>query len=86
MERPSEHWRIFGFDAIYMRDELTPSIPGEHISISHGEVRDFRASYRILSYYLHSQGYDIDPNLAGEDRADLVEALNRELSNWLEMR
>jgi hypothetical protein len=68
-----------------MRDELTPSIPGEHISISHGEVQGFRASYRMLSYYLRSQGYDIDANLAGEDRADLVEALNRELSNWMTM-
>jgi len=83
VERRGEQWRIFGFDAIYMRDELTPSIPGEHISISHEEVREFRASYRMLSYYLHSQGYDVDSNLPGEDRADLAEALNRELSSWL---
>ena len=85
-ERRGERWGILGFDAIYMRDELTPSIPGEHISIGREEVRDFRASYRMLSYYLRSQGYDIDPNLAGEDRADLVEALNRELSSWMAMR
>lgn len=85
-ERRSEQWRIFGFDAIYMRDELTPSIPGEHISIGHEEVRGFRASYRMLSYYLHSQGYDIDSNLPGQDRADLVEALNRELSSWMARR
>ncbi len=83
-ERRGERWGIFGFDAIYMRDELTPSIPGERISIAAEEVRGFRASYRMLSYYLHSQGYDIDSNLPGEDRADLVEALNRELSSWLE--
>jgi hypothetical protein len=38
----------------------------------------------MLSYYLRSQGYDIDSNLPGEDRADLAEALNRELSSWLE--
>jgi hypothetical protein len=80
-ERRGERWGIFGFD---MRDELTPSIPGEHISIAAEEVRGFRASYRMLSYYLRSQGYDIDSNLPGEDRADLAEALNRELSSWLE--
>ena len=85
-ERRREQWRIFGFDAIYMRDQLTPSIPGEHISISHEELREFRKSYRMLSYYLHSQGYDVDSNLAGEDRTDLVEALNRELLNWLAVR
>jgi len=83
-ERRGERWGIFGFDAIYMRDELTPSIPGEHISIAAEEVRGFRASYRMLSYYLRSQGYDIDSNLPGEDRADLAEALNRELLSWLE--
>jgi len=27
-ERRGERWGIFGFDAIYMRDELTPTIPG----------------------------------------------------------
>ena len=82
----AERWRIFGFDAIYMRDELTPSIPSERISIGHGEVQGLRASYRMLSYYLRSQGYDIDSNLPGEDRTDLVEALNRELSSWMAMR
>ena len=86
VERRSERWRIFGFDAIYMRDELTPSVPGERISIGHEEVREFRASYRMLSYYLHSQGYDVDSNLPGEDRTDLAEALNRELSDWLAIR
>jgi len=38
----------------------------------------------MLSYYLRTQGYDIDSNLPGEDRADLAEALNRELLGWLE--
>ena len=65
-ERRGERWGIFGFDAIYMRDELTPSIPGEHISIAAEEVRGFRASYRMLSYYLRSQGYDIDSNFLGK--------------------
>ncbi len=60
--------------------------PGEHISISHEEVRGFRPSYRMLSYHLRSQGYDIDSNLPGEDRPDLAEALHRELLNWLANR
>lgn len=82
VERRDGRWGIVGFDAIYMRDELTPAIPGQGISINPNEVKSYRASYRMLSYYLSKQGYDIDSNLAGEDRPDLVEALNREVFGW----
>ncbi len=65
-----------------MRDELTPSIPGQLISIDPAEVKDFRPSYRLLLYYLKSQGYAVDTTLAGEDKPETVEALNRELFGW----
>lgn len=81
-ERRDRRWGIVGFDAIYMRDELTPSIPGQSISIDPNEVKPFRASYRILSYYLQNQGYNVDSNLAGEDRPELVDALNLEIYGW----
>lgn len=71
-----------GFDAIYMRDQLTPAIPGQSISINPEELEGFRSTYRMLSYYLKSQNYEMDSNLAGEDRPDLVEAMNRELCDW----
>ncbi|MGA3294246.1 MAG: nuclear transport factor 2 family protein [Candidatus Acidiferrales bacterium] len=75
-------WGISGFDAVYMRDELTPSIPGQTISIDPAEVEGFRPSYRLLLYYLKSQGYAVDANLAGEDRPETVEALNQEIFGW----
>jgi len=81
-ERRRGEWRLFGFDAIYMRDELTPSAPGQTIAIDPDELKEFRPSYRILCYYLKDQGFTIDSQLAGEDRPDLVEALNRELFGW----
>ncbi|HXJ16499.1 MAG TPA: nuclear transport factor 2 family protein [Candidatus Polarisedimenticolia bacterium] len=81
-ERRQQKWGLSGFDAIYMRDELTPAIPGQSISIDANDVKRFRATYRMLSYYLSTQGYDIDSNLAGEDRPDLVDALNQELYGW----
>ena len=81
-ERRQSEWRIFGFDAVYLRDELTPAIPGQQIVLDPDEMRGFRSSYRMLSYYLKSQKYPIDSELAGEDRADLVEALYRELFDW----
>jgi SnoaL-like domain len=81
-ERRQGEWRIFGFDAVYMRDELTPAISGQQIVIDPSEVVDFRPSYRMLSYYLKSQKFTIDSELAGEDRPDLVNALYRELFGW----
>ena len=81
-ERRKDLWGILGFDAIYMRDELTPAIPGESISIDSKEVQSFRPSYRLLSYYLQNQGFRIDSDLPGVDRPDLVEALNREIFGW----
>jgi hypothetical protein len=82
VERREARWGICGFDAIYMRDELTPAIPGQTIKIDTNDVKRFRATYRMLSYYLSSQGYEVDSNLAGEDRPELVEALNQEIYGW----
>lgn len=80
--RREGRWGICGFDAIYMRDELTPAIPGQTIKIDSNDVKRFRATYRMLSYYLSSQGYEVDPNLAGEDKPELVAALNQEIYGW----
>jgi hypothetical protein len=81
-EKRNGKWRLMGFDAIYMRDELTPSIPGQTITVNPGDVKPFRPSYRMLSYYLSSQGYEVNSELAGEDRPELANALNDELYGW----
>jgi hypothetical protein len=81
-ERREERWRINGFDAVYMRDELVAAIPGRAISIDPKDLSGLRASYRMLSYYLGSQGYSIDSNLPGDDRPESVETLYREIFTW----
>ncbi len=81
-ERRHGQWRLFSFGAIYMRDELTSAIPGQVVRIDPEEVKVYRASYRMLTYYLKSQRYEIDQNLAGEDRPDLSNALLQELFSW----
>jgi len=81
-EKRDARWGIISFDAIYVRDEIIPSIPGQIISIDPRELEPLRRTYRLLWYYLSTQGYAIDPLLAGEDRPDLVVALNQELFSW----
>lgn len=81
-ERREDQWRVFSFDAIYMRDELTPAIPGHSISIDPRELQAFRPTYRLLSYILSKQGYAIDTELAGNDRPESVRALMQEVFTW----
>jgi hypothetical protein len=81
-ERRSGDWRISGFDAIYQRDELTPVIPGQVVTIEPNELKNFRPSYQLLSFCLMSGGYKPRMDLAGIDRPDLVDALTREVYGW----
>jgi hypothetical protein len=81
-ERREDQWRVFSFDAIYVRDELTPAIPGHSISIDPRELQAFRPTYRLLSYVLSQQGYTVDADMAGEDRPESVRALMDEIFGW----
>ena len=82
VERRQGRWGIKSFDAVFMRDELIPAIPGQGITVNPEEVKRFRPSYRMLSYYLSTQGYEVNTNLPGEDRPELAEALYREVYGW----
>jgi hypothetical protein len=81
-ERRDDEWRIFSFDCIYMRDELTPAIPGQTISIDPAEVEEFRPSYRNLAWCLMKTGYEVDQDLPADDRPDTVTKLMQEIENW----
>ena len=78
----SHVWRLFGFDAVYLRDEIAPVIPGQTIAIDPEAVRAFRPTYRLLSHCLASGGFPVPNDLAGVDRPDLVDALILETYGW----
>ena len=81
-ERRECVWRLFGFDAIYQCDEITPLVPGQTVAIDPEVLKSFRPSYRLLSYCLASGGFPVRNDLAGVDRPDLVDALTREIYGW----
>jgi hypothetical protein len=81
-ERRGGVWRLSGFDAIYLRDEIVPVIPGQIVTIDPDALRDFRPSYRLLSYCFRIGGFPVPNDLAGVDRPDLVKALVREIYDW----
>ena len=82
VERRQGVWRLFGFDAVYLRDEIAPVIPGQTVAVDPEAVRAFRPSYRLVSYCLTSGGFPVPNDLAGIDRPDLVDALVREIYGW----
>ena len=81
-ERRDDIWRIYGFDCIYRRDEMTPAILGQTVNIDLGEMKNFRPSYRNLAYCLHLTGYTVDLDLPGEDRPETIARLMQEVNGW----
>lgn len=81
-ERRENRWKLSGFEAVYLRDELMPSVPGQSIVIAPEDLAPFRPSYRLLSYVLSRNGYSVNPDLPGDDRQDTVDKLETELFSW----
>jgi SnoaL-like domain len=81
-EKRNNQWKVVHFDSVYLRDELTAAIPGRFVSIDPHELKEFRTSYRLLSYVLSQHGYTIRSDLPGEDRPETVQALMREVFTW----
>jgi SnoaL-like domain len=81
-ERRQGMWRLSGLDLIYLRDEMTPVLPGQTIAVDPQAVKAFRPTYRLLSYCLASNGFPISNDLAGIDRPDLVKAVVHEIYGW----
>src|SRR5580698_5154684 len=52
VERRDGHWGLMGFYGIYVRDEITTRVPGQHLPIHAPELAGFRPSYRMLSWLL----------------------------------
>ena len=81
-ERRADCWRLSGFDAFYMRDEMTACVPGQVVPVTPGQLAAFRPSYRMLSFLLDSQGYRVDSDLPGLDRPEAVDALCAQVYGW----
>ena len=82
VERRERQWRLSSFEAVYVRDELVPCVPGQTLTIVPDALASFRRSYRLLSYVLSRNGYRVNSDLPGEDRPATATALEAELFGW----
>ncbi|MCP9272509.1 nuclear transport factor 2 family protein [Mycolicibacterium arenosum] len=83
MERREGRFRICDLSTIYERDTLTPVEPGDAIAIDRTRWATLPASYRMLAYYFGIRGYDVDPDMPGDDRPESAGALIAEAFDWL---
>jgi hypothetical protein len=74
---------ICDLSTIYERDTLTPVLPGEPIPIDRQRLAALPASYRMLAYYFIVRGYDVNPDMPGDDRPDSADTLLAEAFEWL---
>ena len=80
--KPGRGWLISGFDGMYLRDELTPAVPGTTLNVPPDELTGLRKPYRLLAWLQIKLGYRPSMELPGVDRPDRVEALEAELFGW----
>lgn len=83
MERRDGWYGICELSTIYERDTLTPVVPGETIPIDRLKWAALPASYRMLAYYFGIRGYDVDPDMPGDDRPESATALLAAAFDWL---
>ncbi|SHI75957.1 bile acid 7-alpha dehydratase [Propionispora hippei] len=76
-------WYIVSMEGIYEKDSLVPVFPNSNINLPLDDLAEYRESYACLSYTLNREGYDVDSNLPGIDRPDLVEKLYENAKAWL---
>jgi hypothetical protein len=81
-ERRGQRWKLSGFNAAYLRDELVPTVPGQTLRVPPEALKGFRKSYQMLSYVLTLSAYQVNSDLAGDDRPETVRALETQLFDW----
>jgi hypothetical protein len=85
LERIGGDWKIVQLDAIYERNELAPSIPGQRVRIDPSELEGLRTPYRLLAWNLHRVGYEVSQELPADDRPEHVARMYSEAFAWAEI-
>lgn len=81
--RTEAGWRLASFEGIYQRDHLRSVNPAEPLPIDWELVKTLRPSYRFLAYTQLRRGYEVNPELLGDDRPDLLESFYAAERRWL---
>jgi len=81
--RTEAGWRLGSFEGIYQRDHLRSVNPAEPLPVDWAVIATLRPSYKFLAYTQLRRGYNVDPELFGDDRPDLLAAFYAREQAWL---
>jgi hypothetical protein len=81
LEFVGEEWKLLSLEAIYIRDFITPVIPGRTASFDLPE--NTRESYKCISWVLAQKGFTIKQDLPGADDPTCCERFMQANFMWL---
>jgi len=84
MEKINGTWLIEQFDCIYVEDSLVPEFPNNRLDIPADAFDGFRKSYACISYNAQFAKMEVNEELPGTDRPDLVNQLYQNADSWLD--
>jgi hypothetical protein len=82
LQKDDHEWRLLSLDAIYERDTIMSVVPLAPWP-AELQMKHFRPSYMCIAWLLSRSGFDINQNLPGIDRPDLVESFMASCTFWL---
>jgi hypothetical protein len=83
VRRTPDGWRMVSFEGIYQRDTMTAVNTEQPIPVEWEVVARLRPSYRFLGYSQLCLGYELNPELLGDDRPDLLGPFYAAAAAWL---
>lgn len=83
VEKRGGQWKIVSMLSINEYDELKPAVPGTDLKVNSNDVKDYRLSYRWLTYTRTLAGGTISQDLIGIDRPETVKKTYEDGYKWL---
>ncbi len=76
-------WRLGSFEGIYQRDQMQTVDPSQPLPVDWDVIATLRPSYKLIGYTQVKRGYNVNPDLLGDDRPDLLDAFYAREQKWL---
>jgi hypothetical protein len=77
-------WKLGSFEGIYQRDQMQTVDPRDPLPVDWSVIATLRPSYKFIGYTQVKRGYELNSELLGDDRPDLLEAFYAREQSWLQ--
>ena len=83
MIKTTAGWRLGSFEGIYQRDQMQTVDPRQPLPVDWDVIATLRPSYKFIGYTQVKRGYNVNPDLLGDDRPDLLDPFYAREQKWL---